>query len=126
MARTQYFSAPTHWTKALDYPKLQADWQLGYNARTAILNGAEWDDYITPEDVNESYYLAGWNIAEIHHAHNQTPQQALEDELELSRASRWEYPGIEARHRKRDRQIAEIELAAQIATAAEESFVLIP
>lgn len=110
----------------VDIERREATIKLGYDARKAILNGAEWDDFITPEGINESHYLAGWNLAEIHHAHNQTPPQALADELELSRASRWERPAIEARHRARDRQIAEIETAARIAAAAEENFVLIP
>lgn len=108
----------------VDYALREATIQAGYDARMAILNGAEWEDFITPEGINESHYLAGWNLAEIDHAHNKTPPQALADELELSRASRWEYPAIQARHRNRDRQIAEIELAARIAAAAEEAFSL--
>lgn len=105
----------------VDYALREATINAGYQARMAILNGADWEDYITPEGINESHYLTGWNLAEIHHAQAQTPLQALLDEQELSRAHRREYPAIQARHRARDRQIAEIETAAQIATAAEES-----
>ena len=66
MARTQYFSAPTEWKTAINIEEQQATIQAGYDARMAILNGAEWDDYPTPEGINESLYLAGWNLAEIH------------------------------------------------------------